>query len=100
MVNIKTPFECLYIPLVPKVGGGGDDNADNKEEQAEQERLRQEAIKQTERERREKYKKQEEEREIVRQAIREKVNRMKIDNPVKKTELVAVRTRKAKGQFR
>ncbi len=39
----------------------------------EQERLRQEAIKQAERERREKYKKQEEEREGIRQTIRDKV---------------------------
>jgi complexin-1/2 len=40
----------------------------------EQERLRQEAIKQAEKERREKYKKQEEDREHLRQGIREKVS--------------------------
>ena len=39
----------------------------------EQERLRQEAIKQAERERRDKYKKQEDERETMRQTIRDKV---------------------------
>ena len=39
----------------------------------EQERLRQEAIKQAEKERRDKYKKQEEEREVLRQGIRDKV---------------------------
>jgi len=42
--------------------------------QIEQERLRQEAIKQAEKERRDKYKKQEEEREVLRQGIRDKVN--------------------------
>ena len=39
----------------------------------EQERLRQEAIKQAEKERRDKYKKQEDEREVLRQGIRDKV---------------------------
>jgi hypothetical protein len=39
----------------------------------EQERLRQEAIKQAEKERRDKYKKQEEDREVLRQGIRDKV---------------------------
>ncbi len=42
--------------------------------QVEQERLRQEAIKQAEKERRDKYKKQEEEREVLRQGIRDKVS--------------------------
>jgi complexin-1/2 len=41
----------------------------------EQERLRQEAIKQAEKERRDKYRKQEEEREHLRQGIRDKVNK-------------------------
>ena len=57
-------------------GVGGDKNEDDgmsKEEAEEQERLRQDAIRQAERERREKYKKQEEEREGVRQTIRDKV---------------------------
>lgn len=45
----------------------------SKEEQEEQEKMRQEAIRQAERERRDKYKKQEEEREGMRQTIREKV---------------------------
>ena len=44
----------------------------------EQERLRQEAIKQAERDRREKYKKQEDEREGIRQNIRDKVRRLNI----------------------
>jgi hypothetical protein len=42
--------------------------------QVEQERLRQEAIKQAEKERRDKYKKQEEDREVLRQGIRDKVS--------------------------
>jgi len=45
----------------------------------EQERLRQEAIKQAEKERRDKYKKQEEDREVLRQGIRDKVTPLKID---------------------
>ena len=45
----------------------------SKEEQEEQEKMRQDAIRQAERERRDKYKKQEEEREGMRQTIREKV---------------------------
>lgn len=40
----------------------------------EQERLRQEAIKQAEKERRDKYRKQEDDREVLRQGIRDKVN--------------------------
>ena len=44
-----------------------------KEEQEEQEKLRQDAIKHAEKERRDKYKKQEDEREDMRQTIRDKV---------------------------
>jgi len=64
-------------------GVGGDDKEDSgmsKEEAEEQERLRQEAIRQAERERRDKYKKQEEEREGVRQSIRDKYNIEKKEN--------------------
>lgn len=61
---------------IPGVGGGGDseDSGVSKEEAEEQERLRQEAIRQAEKERRDKYKKQEEEREGMRQTIRDKYN--------------------------
>ncbi len=60
---------------IPGVGGSKhDDEGESKEDQMEQERLRQEAIKQAERDRRDKYKKQEEEREGMRQNIREKVS--------------------------
>ena len=45
----------------------------SKEEQAEQEKMRLDAIKQAEKERRDKYKKQEDERENLRQGIRDKV---------------------------
>ena len=56
------------------VGGSKDDDEGmSKEEQEEQEKMRQDAIRQAERERRDKYKKQEEEREGMRQTIREKV---------------------------
>merc|ERR1712126_468159 len=47
-------------------------------EQQEQERLRQESIKQAEKERRIKYKKQDDEREVIRSALRDKYN---IDKP-------------------
>ena len=63
-----------FADSIPGVGGSKDDDSgETKEEQMEQERLRQEAIKQAERERRDKYKKQEEEREGIRQNIRDKV---------------------------
>jgi len=58
---------------IPGVGGDkSDDAGTSKEEQQEQERLRQEAIREAEKERRIKYKKQEEEREDIRQTIRDK----------------------------
>ena len=63
-----------FTDSIPGVGGSKNDDDDvSKEDQIEQERLRQEAIKQAEKERRDKYKKQEEEREVLRQGIREKV---------------------------
>ena len=62
---------------IPGVGGDKDDDAgQTKEELQEQERLRQEAIKEAERDRRIKYKKQEEERETIRAGIREKVRKV------------------------
>ena len=74
MLKMMNPFGSV-TDSIPGVGGGGgdDDSGETKEEQMEQERLRQEAIKQAERERRDKYKKQEEERESMRQTIRDKV---------------------------
>jgi len=68
MLKMLNPFGSL--PSVGVVHDG--DSLESKEEQQEQERLRQDAVKQAERERREKYRRQEEEREQVRQAIREK----------------------------
>ena len=66
----------LIADSIPGVGGSkNEDEGETKEEQMEQERLRQEAIKQAERERRDKYKKQEEEREGIRQNIRDKVGK-------------------------
>lgn len=74
MLKMMNPFGSV-TDSIPGVGGGGGDDDDgmSKEEAVEQERLRQEAIKQAERERRDKYKKQEEERENIRQTIRDKV---------------------------
>ena len=57
---------------LPSVGGGSDEPED-KERDAEEEKLRQEAIKRAEEERRVKHKKFEEEREGIRQGIRDKV---------------------------
>jgi len=67
---------------IPGVGGDKEeDSGQTKEEQEEQERLRQESIRQAEKERRDKYKKQEEEREDMRQTIRDKYNiEKKIDS--------------------
>jgi len=75
MLKMMNPFGSV-TDSIPGVGGGSndDDSGETKEEQMEQERLRQEAIKQAERERRDKYKKQEEEREGMRQTIRDKYN--------------------------
>ncbi len=56
-------------------GSKNDDDDVSKEDQVEQERMRQEAIKQAEKERRDKYKKQEDERESLRQGIRDKVKK-------------------------
>ena len=53
---------------------GGDDDGGDKEKDVEEERLRQEAIKEAEEKRRIKHKKMEEERENMRQGIRDKVS--------------------------
>ena len=67
----------LFSDSIPGVGGGSkDDDEMSKEEQAEQEKMRLDAIKQAEKERRDKYKKQEDERENLRQGIRDKVTAM------------------------
>merc|ERR1711953_277341 len=66
MLKMMNPFGSV-TDSIPGVGG-------SKDEQEEQEKMRQEAIRQAERERRDKYKKQEEEREGMRQTIREKYN--------------------------
>ena len=66
-----------FSDSIPGVGGDKDEGGGtSKEEQQEQERLRQEAIREAEKERRLKYKKQEEERETIRQTIRDKVRKM------------------------
>merc|ERR1712077_176555 len=56
---------------IPSVGGGNEDPVD-KEQAAEDEKLRQEAIKEAEEKRRVKHKKMEEQRENMRQGIRDR----------------------------
>lgn len=72
MLKMMNPFGSV-TDSIPGVGGGkSEEDEVSKEDQVEQERLRQEAIKQAEKERRDKYRKQEEEREHLRQGIRDK----------------------------
>jgi len=72
MLKMMNPFGSVTDAL-PSVGGDKDeDSGQTKEEQEEQEKLRQDAIKHAEKERRDKYKKQEDEREDMRQTIRDK----------------------------
>merc|ERR1719159_1894603 len=74
MLKMMNPFGSV-TDSIPGVGGDDkEDSGMSTEEAEEQERLRQEAIRQAERERRDKYKKQEEEREGMRQTIRDKYN--------------------------
>ena len=63
---------CLPAGNLPSVGGS--DEPEDKERDAEEEKLRQEAIKRAEEERRVKHKKFEDEREGIRQGIRDKVS--------------------------
>lgn len=73
MLKMMNPFGSM--PSVPGVGDSDDkDSGMTKEEAQEQERLRQAAIKQTEKDRRDKYKKQDEQREGIRSDIRSKYN--------------------------
>merc|ERR1712223_1634729 len=62
------------MPAVPGTGKEERGESLTREELQEQERLRKEAIKATERERHLRYKKQEEEREKMRQTLRDKYN--------------------------
>jgi len=75
MLKMMNPFGSV-TDSIPGVGGGDKDDDDGltKEEQVEQEKLRQDAIKQAEKERRDKYKKMEDDREGIRQGIRDKYN--------------------------
>jgi len=81
MLKMMNPFGSV-TDSIPGVGGGGGDSDDgiSKEEAEEQEKLRQDAIRQAEKERRDKYKKQEEEREGMRQTIRDKYKIEKKEN--------------------
>ena len=68
---------CTYLKLSVLAGNlpsvGGSDEPEDKERDAEEEKLRQEAIKRAEEDRRQKHKKFEDEREGIRQGIRDKV---------------------------
>jgi len=82
MLKMMNPMGSM--PSVPGVGDDKkDDDGMTREEQQEQEKLRQDAIKMAERQRHNKYKKQEDEREVIRQGIRDKY---KIEKPANEDE--------------
>ena len=68
-VSILDTLSC-FVGQIPSVGGN--EEPVDKEQAAEDERLRQEAIKEAEEKRRVKHKKMEEERENMRQGIRDR----------------------------
>ena len=69
-------FRVIFVlPAGNLPSVGGSDEPEDKERDAEEEKLRQEAIKRAEEERRVKHKKFEDEREGIRQGIRDKVRR-------------------------
>jgi len=70
MLGLFNPASAVSSQL-PSVGGGEEESGD-KERDAEEEKLRQEAIKEAEEKRRIKHKKMEEDRENMRQGIRDK----------------------------
>eukprot|EP00090_Calanus_glacialis_P001029 TRINITY_DN10737_c0_g2_i2.p2 TRINITY_DN10737_c0_g2~~TRINITY_DN10737_c0_g2_i2.p2 ORF type:complete len:138 (+),score=78.67 TRINITY_DN10737_c0_g2_i2:57-470(+) len=73
MMMLKMMNPMGSMPSVPGVGGDKEEDSGlTREEQQEQEKLRQESLKQVERERRMKYKKQDDEREVIRSSIRDK----------------------------
>ena len=63
LLHIPEYYATYTLKFVKSVGDG--EQVDSKEEQQEQERVRQEAVRLSDMERREKYRKQEEERELV-----------------------------------
>ena len=63
LLHIPEYYGTNTLKFVKSVGDG--EQVDSKEEQQEQERVRQEAVRLSDMERREKYRKQEEERELV-----------------------------------
>ena len=63
LLHIPEYYGTNTLKFVKSVGDG--EQVDSKEEQQEQERMRQEAVRLSDKERREKYRKQEEERELV-----------------------------------
>ena len=63
LLHITEYYGTYTLKFVKSVGDG--EQVDSKEEQLEQERMRQEAVRLSDMERREKYRKQEEERELV-----------------------------------
>merc|ERR1712212_703793 len=77
--SVKMMMLKMFMPSVPKMPGGDDgekkeESAESREEAKEQERLRQQAIKDAEKERAQFYAKQKEGQKDVRAKYREKVN--------------------------
>lgn len=78
-MGMFNPMSAVTSNL-PSVGGDDKGDGDDKVNAAEQEKLRQEAVKKAEEERRKKHKRQEEERENIRQGIRDKYKIEKREN--------------------
>ena len=86
MMMLKMMNPMGSMPSVPKVGGEEEGPKLTREEQQEQEKLRQAAIKQAEKERKAKYAKQKEEREGMSAGIRGKYNIEKKPDPEEEQE--------------
>jgi len=86
MMMLKMMNPMGSMPSVPKVGGDDEKDAGSVEDKKEQERLRQEAIKQAEKERKNKYMKEREVRDQERDKIRERYKIEKKPTPEEEEE--------------
>ena len=86
MMMLKMMNPMGSMPSVPKVGGEEDGSKLTKEEQQEQEKCRQDAIKKAERDRKAKFQKQKDERENMSSGIRGKYNIEKKPEPAEEEE--------------
>ena len=84
MLKMMNPMGSM--PSVPSVGGDDEGSKLSKDEQQEQEKARQDAIKKAEKERRMKYQKQKEGREEMSSGIRNKYNIEKKPDPLAEDE--------------